>query len=298
MALIKCKECGATISDKAEFCPHCGCPLHPATEENHAEGLETAEGVDNVAGCRTPYETNASENGNATAQSSVEETIRANREILEHEKPQPGDNYGEAEQDGGDNIPPKKNNPYKWLYIIGAILAVLLVAIIIILVTGNKEKPGSASDSDSVATDSQIVLSSNITEDSIPQPVEDEEQEPQTPEEKFAAASSDDNPDAVAGSYVFTDADGITFQLTVKADKTAVLVATNGQDDTKVYYSWYKLSTMPYVQLRCSDSAPGISFPGGSRTADRICFTLDNIFYSSSACEANDPNLQLPLIKH
>ena len=26
MALIKCPECGKEISDKAEFCPHCGCP--------------------------------------------------------------------------------------------------------------------------------------------------------------------------------------------------------------------------------------------------------------------------------
>ena len=27
MALIKCSECGGTVSDKAEKCPHCGCPV-------------------------------------------------------------------------------------------------------------------------------------------------------------------------------------------------------------------------------------------------------------------------------
>ena len=27
MALIKCSECGGTISDKAKACPHCGCPI-------------------------------------------------------------------------------------------------------------------------------------------------------------------------------------------------------------------------------------------------------------------------------
>lgn len=27
MALIKCKECGQMISDKASACPHCGCPV-------------------------------------------------------------------------------------------------------------------------------------------------------------------------------------------------------------------------------------------------------------------------------
>ena len=32
MALIECKECGQQISDKAEFCPHCGLPLVKRTE--------------------------------------------------------------------------------------------------------------------------------------------------------------------------------------------------------------------------------------------------------------------------
>ena len=27
MALIKCKECGHGVSDKASACPNCGCPI-------------------------------------------------------------------------------------------------------------------------------------------------------------------------------------------------------------------------------------------------------------------------------
>ena len=27
MALIKCKECGKEVSDKAKTCPNCGCPI-------------------------------------------------------------------------------------------------------------------------------------------------------------------------------------------------------------------------------------------------------------------------------
>ncbi len=27
MALIRCKDCGKEISDKAEACPYCGCPV-------------------------------------------------------------------------------------------------------------------------------------------------------------------------------------------------------------------------------------------------------------------------------
>ena len=34
MALIKCKECGHDISDKATTCPKCGCPI-----DNQSNGL-------------------------------------------------------------------------------------------------------------------------------------------------------------------------------------------------------------------------------------------------------------------
>ena len=34
MSLIKCRECGKEISDKAKSCPHCGSPTFFAEEEN------------------------------------------------------------------------------------------------------------------------------------------------------------------------------------------------------------------------------------------------------------------------
>ncbi len=45
MALIKCEECGQMVSDKAEACPHCGCPVErplvcpecgQVVEDNHS----------------------------------------------------------------------------------------------------------------------------------------------------------------------------------------------------------------------------------------------------------------------
>lgn len=43
MALTKCPECGNTISDKAEKCPHCGCPLKPVKEETSTVVQEKIE---------------------------------------------------------------------------------------------------------------------------------------------------------------------------------------------------------------------------------------------------------------
>ena len=37
MALIKCSECGAEISDKATECPKCGCPVEVSAATETAE---------------------------------------------------------------------------------------------------------------------------------------------------------------------------------------------------------------------------------------------------------------------
>ena len=35
MAMIKCTECGHTVSDKANACPECGCPVSEILKEIH-----------------------------------------------------------------------------------------------------------------------------------------------------------------------------------------------------------------------------------------------------------------------
>ena len=35
MALIKCNNCGRSVSDRATVCPHCGCDLHVAKDANN-----------------------------------------------------------------------------------------------------------------------------------------------------------------------------------------------------------------------------------------------------------------------
>lgn len=48
--LIKCPECGKEISDKAEACPHCGCPIpheEAKKEETKSEPVELEAVTDN-----------------------------------------------------------------------------------------------------------------------------------------------------------------------------------------------------------------------------------------------------------
>ena len=40
MSLIKCPECGKEISDKAEKCPNCACPISLSPAENYVQTIE------------------------------------------------------------------------------------------------------------------------------------------------------------------------------------------------------------------------------------------------------------------
>ena len=53
MALINCPECGKQISDRAEACPNCGCPLAlqaPSTQSSTPNNASTAQVVQDNAG--------------------------------------------------------------------------------------------------------------------------------------------------------------------------------------------------------------------------------------------------------
>lgn len=48
MAIVKCTECGNEISDKATFCPHCGCPMEAlmkATQDGEKVGFAKKKGI-------------------------------------------------------------------------------------------------------------------------------------------------------------------------------------------------------------------------------------------------------------
>lgn len=49
MALIICPECGKSISDKAKFCVHCGCPM-----EEIQNSINISQNIDNVPEWQCP----------------------------------------------------------------------------------------------------------------------------------------------------------------------------------------------------------------------------------------------------
>lgn len=54
MALIRCPECGKEISDQAEYCIHCGYPLHSMKRENRGQN-----GNANTFSNNAPYNNDA-----------------------------------------------------------------------------------------------------------------------------------------------------------------------------------------------------------------------------------------------
>ncbi len=80
MALILCKECNREISDKAESCPHCGCPVNE--RKNKKFCIYCGESIDKecvvcpkcgkqVESLQNNNEKNIVINNNAVAHSSV-----------------------------------------------------------------------------------------------------------------------------------------------------------------------------------------------------------------------------------
>ncbi len=61
MALIKCPECGKQMSDKAEACPHCGCPVEPKRFCPEC-GKQIEQNIKECPHCGYPFEEETSEN--------------------------------------------------------------------------------------------------------------------------------------------------------------------------------------------------------------------------------------------
>lgn len=108
------------------------------------------------------------------------------------------------------------------------------------------------------------------------------------------------------GTFEFTDKVGNVWVLVVNTNETATIGIKGGE--SKAYASWYKYDHMTYAKFSCSGSAPTIFFPSselmlndyGYPTTDAcgyFCSDGKYIYYNSSAADAKNPKLRLPLTK-
>ena len=77
MALIKCNNCGHVMSDRADFCPHCGCPKEYSAKEETSKAEDTSVNEEasaiNTETVSTTEKLNSNDNEATTIQDTDEE---------------------------------------------------------------------------------------------------------------------------------------------------------------------------------------------------------------------------------
>lgn len=98
-----------------------------------------------------------------------------------------------------------------------------------------------------------------------------------------------------AGTYSFTDADGVKWKVVLKNDETAVLYM-NGEDID--YGSWMEEYDGSYVEAIFSDMDPKIKLPNGEKVFHIYIFLKDGYAYTSTtAAEGNHPKKRFKYTK-
>lgn len=85
MALIKCNNCGHVMSDRADFCPHCGCPKEYSAKEETSKAEDTSVNEEasaiNTETVSTTEKVNSNDNEATTIQDTDEED-KANKGLV------------------------------------------------------------------------------------------------------------------------------------------------------------------------------------------------------------------------
>ena len=85
MALIKCNNCGHVMSDRADFCPHCGCPKEFSVKEETSKAEYTTVNEEtsaiNTETVSTTEKLNSVDN-EATAIQDIDEEDKANKGLV------------------------------------------------------------------------------------------------------------------------------------------------------------------------------------------------------------------------
>ena len=85
MALIKCNNCGHVMSDRADFCPHCGCPKEYSAKEETSKAEDTSVNEEasaiNTETVSTTEKLNSNDNEATTIQDTDEE-VKTNKGLV------------------------------------------------------------------------------------------------------------------------------------------------------------------------------------------------------------------------
>ena len=85
MALIKCNNCGHVMSDRADFCPHCGCPKEYSAKEETSKAQDTSVNEEasaiNTETVSTTEKLNSNDNEATTIQDTDEE-VKTNKGLV------------------------------------------------------------------------------------------------------------------------------------------------------------------------------------------------------------------------
>lgn len=257
MALIKCIECGHEVSDKANICPHCGCPIENDPKKTCEEcGQQLSENDTICPHCGCPVQ---KEDGLLTKKISTNEGVSTPPKPVENKKKGPGLNEKQK---------------------IVIVILILFPVVFFIMIA-----KCSHTDTPSYTYERTEESSSYDTTESESDSKSD-----------FNSQKSDDPYNTIVGTYEFSDNIN-TWVLIVNNDETAVIYNKSKGGNVKGYGSWYKYSTMKYATFHFHDKAPIVWFPSGEETMSSPRLTEDWIYYDSSAADAKNPEKRLPVKK-
>ena len=107
----------------------------------------------------------------------------------------------------------------------------------------------------------------------------------------------------IVGTYEITDNRNTTWVLVVESDEDEsdegnAYMYDKSKGQNIIYYgSWYKYSHMKYARFSFSDGAPGVFFPSDGMRTRYPCIDSKWFYYNSSAADAKNPELRLPIKK-
>lgn len=204
-------------------------------------------------------------------------------------------NTNNINESGANNSNPHKSNKTTKIVLVAvAVLAVILI-LNFVYTMGNASRDDYSTSYSSSSTVADTVVDDEPTTTTT---------ETVSTSANYRTAESSDPNNPYVGVWKFTDKNNNQWVLTIKGDETAE-VRVKGSNEC-AYASWYKYKHMKYASFSCSDKGPRIMFPGTELKSYNdyqpgscgfFCVDGEYIYENSSAADAKNPEMRLPITK-